>query len=111
MGGTFNADINAGIDQRHLPTINAPLEDYIVPQPLIGKFPDHKLMLGKNANTKVCGVEDGWHASKAHFHRTRTFQRAEVSFLQTHGHERKWWEKRKKTLARTRGRGTGHTQV
>ena len=49
----------------HLPTIKAPLEDFNVPlheiESLIRKFPDHEVILGVDANTKVFSFEDGWH--------------------------------------------------
>ena len=49
----------------HLPTINAPLEDFNVTlheiEQLIRRFPDHEVILGIDANTKVFSFEDGWH--------------------------------------------------
>ena len=49
----------------HLPTIKAPLEDFNVPlhelEQLIQRFPDHEVILGIVANTKVFSFEDGWH--------------------------------------------------
>ena len=49
----------------HLPTIKAPLEDFNVPlheiELIIRKCPDHEVILGVDANTKVFSFEDGWH--------------------------------------------------
>ena len=49
----------------HVPTIKAPLEDFNVPlheiEQLIQKFPNHEVILGVDANTKVFSFEDGWH--------------------------------------------------
>ena len=49
----------------HLATIKAPLEDFNVPlhelEQLIRRFPDHEVILGNDANTKVFNFEDGWH--------------------------------------------------
>ena len=80
-----------------LPTIKDTLEDYNVPlgetEQLMRKVPDHEVMLGIDANTKVCGFEDGWDQTPSQhslFERNRRelplaqiFYRAQVSFLGT----------------------------
>ena len=96
----------------HSPTIKAPLEDYDVPlhgieQPA-RKFPDHEVILGIDAETKVCGFEDGWHVGLNTKPSNLTSKEQErsspftiVSFLQTRGDERKWWERRQRNRGTT----------